>query len=37
MPHLVSERLGKARSFFHSFVLNILEHFFFSVVVVLFF
>ena len=24
-PYLVSERLGKARSFFHSFVLNILE------------
>ena len=29
MPHLVFERQGKARSFFHSFVLNILEHFFF--------
>ena len=27
MPHLVSERLRKARSFFHSFVLNILKHF----------
>ena len=25
-PHLVSEHLEKARSFFHSFVLNILEH-----------
>ena len=23
--HLVSKRLGKARSFFHSFVLNVLE------------
>ena len=28
-PYLVSERLGKARSFFHSFVLNILEPGFF--------
>ena len=27
--YLVSERLGKARSFFHSFVLNILEPGFF--------
>ena len=25
-PHLVSERLGKAGSFFQSFVLNILQH-----------
>ena len=32
-PHLVSEHLEKARSFFHSFVLNILEHCFFVVVV----
>ena len=37
MPHLVSERLGKARSFFHSFVLNILEHFFFLLLLLLFF
>ena len=35
--HLVSKRLGKARSFFHSFVLNVLERCFLFCFVCLFF